>query len=476
MLFLPLLVLGIVLYIIGRRVSSALIFFFFCLDGYQIVPYPDVLFNTHLGISKAYDFALIYVLFLFFYGLHRYKDFIPRNLMTRLIGLFTLLLFAVMAFSLFHYHIPASEAVRTIRPYFLVLAYFPLRRLTYEQYSKVVYALWIITYAQSLLFILQAILGIPLLNEALGGYPADFIFKRYYNYPNLLYLAAYLSWFARYPFHSSLLRKSALCIFSFAVYLTFSRAALAEYLFLIGIGYVLKMGGSNRWRMLLVGIPAFLIFISALAFVMLKAQGGRTATDIQNVMAGDFIEVAQSEAGAEFSIESDATFIFRMALTFERLLDVISTPSSLVLGKGLSTEGSAYTKNHFNYYIGLTTPQTGEVAQLDTADISWSLLFLRFGIVGTVLYVTGFFVLAFYFLRTQKRLSLLYGPMETDSAPHSLGLALFIFMLMIFCNSLVSDSLYTITFYLPVLLFFDRPYLFSKDGEFEEKEAYAFHF
>lgn len=474
MLFIPLLILGIVLYLIGRRVSSALIFFFFCLDGYQIVPYPDVLFNTYLGISKSHDFALLYALVLFFYGLYRYKDFVPRNLLTRLIGWYTLLLFALIGFSLFYYHIPVSEVLRTIRPYFLVYAYFPLRRLTYDQYSKVIHALWMITLFQSVLFIIQSILGIPLLNNAQGGYVSEFIFHRYYNYPKLLYLAAYLSWFARYPFYSSLLRRFALAVFSLAVYLTFSRAALAEYLFLVAVGYVIRMGGLSRWRMLLIGIPVFLLSVSALAFVMLKQQGGRTFTDIQSVMAGDFVEVAQSEAGAEFSIEADATFIFRMALACERFLDVVSTPASFVLGRGLSAEGSAYTRTNFNYYIGLTSLQTGEVFQLDTSDISWSVLFLRYGIVGTVLYVVGFFVLASYFLRSRKRLASLYGTDATVPPPYPLGLALFLFMMMIFLNSLVSDSLYTITYYLPVLFFFDRPYLFAGDGEFEERSPFAF--
>ena len=207
--------------------------------------------------------------------------------------------------------------------------------------------------------------------------------------------------------------------------------------------------------------------------VMLRMQGGRTATDFQRVMAGDFVEVAQSEAGAEFSIESDATLIFRVAQAFERALDVSSTPVGILFGKGLSTEGSAYTNANFNYYIGLTNPETGGVYQLDTSDISWGLLFLRYGFGGTLLYLAGFFVLASYFLRTRKRVMALYEAEGRASAPHSLGLALFVFMMMVFFNSLVSDSLYTITYYLPAFLFFDRPYLFSGNGEVEELKAFV---
>ena len=472
MLFIPLLILAIILYVIGHRVSSVLIFFFFCLNGFQIVPYPDVLFNTHLGISKPTDFAFLYVLFLCFYGLNRYRDFLPRNLLTRLIGYYTLLLLVLMGISLFYYHVPASEVVRTIRPYFLVYAYFPLRRLTYEQYNKVVYALWLITLVQSVLFVLQAATKLPFLADQYGGGPGDFIFYRYYNYPKLLYLAAYLSIFGGYPFHSPLLRKVGIALFSFVVYLTFSRAALAEYLFLIGVGWVMQLGGRYK-RLLIVGIPVFLLLMSAMGVVMLRMQGGRTATDIQRVMAGDFVEVAQSEATAEFSIDADATLIFRVAQAFERALDVSSTPVGILFGKGLSVEGSAYTNANFNYYIGLTNPETGGVYQLDTGDISWGLLFLRYGFGGTLLYLAGFFVLASYFLRTRKRVAALYEAEGRASAPHSLGLALFVFMMMVFFNSLVSDSLYTITYYLPVFLFFDRPYLFSGNGEVEELKAFV---
>lgn len=473
MLFIPLLILAIVLYIVGRRVSSVLLFFFFCTDGFQLVPYPEVLFDTHLGISKAYDFALLYALFLFVYGLIRYDDFLPRNFMTRLIGLFTLLLAVLVGVSLFYYHVPLGEVLRTVRPFLLVYAYFSLRRLTYEQYNKVIYALWLITFGQCLLFVVQSVVGIPMLNNALGGYHANAFFYRFYNYPRLLYLAAFLSWFAGYPFGAPVLRRVALVLFTVSVYLTFSRAALAEYLFLVAAGYVLKMA-RNQWRLLIVGIPAFLLFLSALAFVMLKQQGGRTATDIQNVLAGDFVEVAQSEAGAEFSIEADATFIFRMALVFERLLNVISSPDGILFGRGLSAEGSPYTDSHFGFYIGLSNPETGGVVQLDSSDISWGSLFLRYGLVGTLLYVTGFFCLAFYFLHSRKRLARLYGTADAAVAPTSLGLSLFLFMMMIFLNSLVSDSLYTIVYFLPVVLFVDRPYLFAGNGEFEEKKSFAF--
>ena len=54
------------------------------------------------------------------------------------------------------------------------------------------------------------------------------------------------------------------------------------------------------------------------------------------------------------------------------------------------TEGSSYTENHFDFIIGLDSKEGG-IEQVNTPDISWSILIIRYGIVGTLLFIIFYF-------------------------------------------------------------------------------------
>ena len=79
--FILLLIIAIILYMYGQKVSSTIIFFFFLFDSFQLIP------EKVIGL-KTLDLAIVYILFLFIWGLCKYKDYIPRNKSTLIIGLF----------------------------------------------------------------------------------------------------------------------------------------------------------------------------------------------------------------------------------------------------------------------------------------------------------------------------------------------------------------------------------------------------
>ena len=432
MLFLPLHALGVVLYIIGHRVSATLIFFFFLTDGFQLIPYPEVLFNTYMGISKGIDLAFIYAFVLFLYGLWRYDDFLPKSLAAKLIFGYTGLLLLLSCISLFYYRIPVSEVLRTVRPFLLVYAYFPFRRLTSEQYEKVFLALWWITLGLGVLFILQSITGFPILSNANSGGTVG-IFTRFYNFPIYCWLFAFVSIFHPFP-RDWRWRYLGITVCSMVVILGFSRAALAQYAAVILFGWLLTR--MSLRRILWIGIPTAIVAGGLFVVALGAIQGGRTMADFQRIMEGEIVETVEAEATAEFSIEEDNTLLFRLSTLFERFLDVVSTPQSIVWGKGLSAESSPYTESNFSYYLGLSNPDTGGILQVYNPDISWPSLLLRYGIVGTIIYLTGFFLLMGSFLYRSK--------------------ALFLYGLMLLFNSIASECLYWFTFILPLFIFFDR--------------------
>ncbi len=435
MLFIPLLILSIILYVIGHRVSSVLIFFFFCTGGFQIIPEP--LFETFVGISKGIDFAFVYTIILFAYGLYRFDDFIPVNPLSKIILGYIILLLIIIGYSLFYYHIPLGEVIRTSRSFFIILSYFVIRRLDKAQFNKVVYALLGITIIQCVLYTIQALTAIPLMTEAVGGGSYFGFIHRYYNFPRYLYLFFFILFFSTVKVHY---KPWIISILAVALILPLSRSAILIVILLLFIGVLLKMENLKR---LIKYIPIFLLVLGGVGLIVAKQIQGRTLTDIQSVLAGEFIEVVESD---DSEMEEGSTFIFRMALVFERYLDVIESDVSFFIGKGFCIDGSPYTNANFRYSIGLNVADRDGVdigiAQLYSPDISWSNLILRYGIVGTIIYTLAFIYLAIIILRKRSNYSI----------------SLFLYAIFMLMNSISSDILFIPFNFIPFYFFFDKAY------------------
>ena len=158
LLFFIFLILGIVLYLMGKRVTSVLIFFFFLLKGFQIIP-------EEYFVLKSADYAVIYVSILFIWGCIKYNDFIPKNKITLLIAIYLSFILFEMSLSRLYYHIPWNEIIRTSRQHVLVLSYFIFRRLDKTEISYILKVLFYVVLIQCCLFIIQVFTGLPILTE-----------------------------------------------------------------------------------------------------------------------------------------------------------------------------------------------------------------------------------------------------------------------------------------------------------------------
>jgi hypothetical protein len=92
-----------------------------------------------------------------------------------------------------------------------------------------------------------------------------------------------------------------------------------------------------------------------------------------------------------------ATFTFRIMHLLERAYYASGEMITSLFGLGFMSEGSDYTMNNFNFFIGLDNEETGFVNQVDTSDIAWSIFVIRFGLIGTVLYLIYYFSLIKFF-------------------------------------------------------------------------------
>ena len=191
MVFLPLLICAFVLYFSGKKVGSYIIFFFFFLKGFQLIP------EIWFGIKPA-DYALIYVVSLFIWGCIKYEDFIPKNKITLFIGIFLGFIVFECFLSRFYYHIDWESIIRTGRQSLFVLVYFLFRRLEKNEILQLTKILLVILSLQSVLFIIQTVSGIGLLTDNEHHFPYGGLY-RFYNVPILMYVLVFYAVFAN-PF------------------------------------------------------------------------------------------------------------------------------------------------------------------------------------------------------------------------------------------------------------------------------------
>jgi hypothetical protein len=92
------------------------------------------------------------------------------------------------------------------------------------------------------------------------------------------------------------------------------------------------------------------------------------------------------------------TFSFRIIHAWERLDYITKTPYTAIRGVGFVHENS-WKEDIF--LVGSYSHYTGRNAQLDTADIAWSVLFIRFGFVGTFLFIV-MYISVIHFLYSKR--------------------------------------------------------------------------
>ena len=426
MLFIPILIVSIILYLSGKRILSTILFFFFLFDGFQII--PEKFFETGMGISKSTDFALLYIIILFIYGIINTKDFIPINKLALLLGGYLLFIVCLIGISYYTYHIPFVEIIRTSRYYLFALSYFVLRRLTKEEISSILKILFCIVIFQSILFTIQGFTGIALLIGAESHKSAKLI-TRFYNSPLMLYFFVFYGIFNN-PFTGKYKYISALiCIV--CVYMPLHRSLTISFILILILGLFLKMGKIKQFINYL---PKLLLCVIPLVAVMGAQLASRTMNDINSVTTGEFVDIEEIELGEE------STLLFRIAHFYERYMHILEKPIETAFGSGLMAEESNYTNKKFDFIVGLENEKTGEIVQLETSDIAWSNLIIRYGIIGTLIYLTIYIsIMIFYYKHRKVRYAL----------------STFLYLLLLLFTSITSNQLYYVYMLVFPLMFFD---------------------
>lgn len=424
-LFTILLFVSIFLFITGRKIESIFILFFFFTDGFQLLPLDD------MKIGGLGDFAIAQTLLLALYArffggvrLHQLGLKIVRPLKILFITL------GIICISnIFYLKISPVDCIVTLRPFIFLLAFYFLPMLDDDDISKLKKTLFYITIFQSVLFILQVIFNVQILNGYFGGEMLNFgLFSipRCYNFPFLLPYFLFQIFFSDLAKGS--LKLPVQLLFVFTIILPQHRSMIAVLVVLFLYAILVKRGSLVKS---LKYIAIFVILFFALkTFLSERFDSGTASDDIEQAINGSF---------EDFDLERDAesTMFYRVAMLSERLYYISDNPITALFGGGLMREGTPKAEQ-LNFFVIYFDAITRTDYQVSTPDIAWSMIFFRFGFAGAIVFILFF--------------SSITGFLKRNHSLTDYALPSHLFMLFLIFTSFTGSDLYKIwPFLLPII-------------------------
>ncbi|MDL2222560.1 hypothetical protein LJB98_00495 [Bacteroidales bacterium OttesenSCG-928-M11] len=368
------------------------ILFFFLTDGFRLV--PETAMETGIGFSKGPDFAIFIALGMITVDAILKRHYFKVDTLARYLIVFGTFLVVCILNSKYIVGLSWSEVLRSSRFQFLWVLYFVFRNMESKQLKNILDICYYLTLATSVLYVGQLIIGETILNEGAETF-TTFLgqrVKRFYNQP---YLILFFSFYTLYnnPIKGPW-RYVATVVLLITYFGALHRSWNLLFLFAILVGYIINLSKVKKVKIFTI---AAIILVPIGMFSGYKFLQSRTFQDVKSVLSGDFLDV-----DFDLSDLEDATFAFRMGHLVERMEYLSEKPQSQILGAGLITEDSKKTDKMFDFKVGLVDELTENTIQLDTSDISYSLLFIWFGYLGTFLYMMIYFYLFYYFYKKRK--------------------------------------------------------------------------
>lgn len=286
------------------------------------------------------------------------------------------------------------NSLKVIRVSFVMWSFFIFKTIPIEEYKfflKV--ALWI-TLIQGVLYLLQ-FAGVRILA---GGGDDELIFGMAgytaINIPTLTVLFIFLLWKMDY------LKENRLYLFVFLlglVFLRFVRGSVVSVL--IGLAYYAFIKSEKKRRIPV--ILAFLVIIPVASWVIdSKSEASNHSSGLEDIM-----HVIKNRDDFTMIDRTNGTFSYRIAMLTERVVWLFDHPEYVLTGVGTMHEDSPKTLQMFHFNIGTHNEERAlGYTIIESGDITWVPIVLRYGFVGVIIHVMMFVVL---FQVTRKRKDLL---------------------------------------------------------------------
>lgn len=351
-----------------ERIKYVLVLWFFFSSGFQLV--PPAAFDTTIGLNKAPDFGILALVIVLWFNRRKYFAGWKKDRLLRIMFVFLFFVAVAALHSYFVLNIGLASVIRSSRYFLILLLYLEFRLFTADQFRQLVKYLMTLTLFQSVVFLLQFAIGIQLLNTGLyeselkevqiGGLN----FPRFYSFP---LLGPFFFFEAMSHFGMRLDRFLTIGLLAAPLILPMHRS----WIFALLACTVIVLLRSRVQLKTVIGVGTLLIVPVAIT--------------LQERLKSGVIDLVNTLSGGYDMTNFQDTLSFRIAHALERLLYVLGSPETFVFGAGMLTEDSPQA-SLLDFLVGYKD-EIGGVLQVNMGDIAWSLLFLRLGIVGTMLFL-----------------------------------------------------------------------------------------
>lgn len=268
--------------------------------------------------------------------------------------------------------------ITILRPSLNTFAYFVFRKIPLQELYGAIKKVFQLAIFVCVLFVIQFITHIELINtyvsesnEEVGNYRMQ-VTPPFISYI-LLYLLCYNI--------KSKYKWLVVALITVVMLISQNRTPIIGIVLQIGIFLLLSKNVKRKFTIMILGLLTF-PFVSSMFESRAEEGSGQSNFDIpawHYLERGDYIGLART-----------STFMFRIALTAERFEYIMKHPDKTLLGVGAIDQNSQKVKQ-FKFSVGTAfkDPQTGriEISQLNSIDVLWGPLIIRYGLLGLVLHI-----------------------------------------------------------------------------------------
>jgi hypothetical protein len=366
------------------RYISIFLLFVLATAGFQLIP-VDWLVLPPVGISKPYDWVLIFcgVALLFFP-----KIFLQSRLLNEYknLKIFSVALVLLLVYSICFRGVEVSISIRVFRDFIFFIPIFLFVTIKQNDFIKIFRLIIYATSIASLFYCLQTLTGKTLLNTVGSDIVTindDAQPTRFYNLPVFIYPVIFFFFFGKQRFP---LKYYSVLFFINALAIILSQHR--NLLLAVFCCYILHLILSKKItpvRLVTYIVTGVILFNAGDALLGNRFSDG--ASDLSHASVSVSPKTINSLNPSELS-----TTEFRWYMFAERLQYILITPTTSLFGIGFLTEDSRLTQK-LRFNIGLPD-DAGNVFQVDTGDIIWSVMVLQFGLLGIVCFI--FFYFSFF--------------------------------------------------------------------------------
>ncbi len=378
MVGIALLLLAIVLFLARRFYPSLFLFFGFVTNGYQLIP-PSILM-VGAPTDKMTDLALIYLIVALISRSKALWTVMRQEPVFRWVGLFVAFVALDGIYSLIAQGYELGGVLRIFRVNLFLLSFGVFFVVPTAALVRVLHTLAVITVIQCIVYLIQIPLNLGLLNSSLAGSEiaihnaSETGLVRFYNLP--AYLTPVLFYYLfQFRCRTWLRHGLVLSVLLLTVLAPLHRSYIFTLLLVISLFVLLRKSHSQRILYLAI---LLIIGFSVSMVDVISSRLGKGITDFTNTFT-----TGKSLITTDIG---DNTFAYRMAHLSERIGHVIQTPIGYVFGIGLLSEDTRQAQR-LSFETGAHSQSTDQVSQIDTGDIAWSVLILRLGFIGTIVFV-----------------------------------------------------------------------------------------